>query len=251
MIRRMSRSLQVALLPDQLTPEQLTGSIAIVIDVLRASTTVVHALAHGATRVAPFETVEAARLAASDCSSDSALLAGERRGVAVEGFDLGNSPLACSRETVGGKSIFFTTTNGTRALAKTTAAGRILVGAFVNHAAIVQELTSYEGQVVLVCAGTDGQISAEDVLFAGALTSAMNDAWGGNVAIDDPARIAMDFYRANSENHARLLETVRQSRGGQNLIRLGFDDDIVCAASLDLFSIVPEYDRSTNELRTA
>jgi 2-phosphosulfolactate phosphatase len=248
---RMPRSIHVALLPDQLTPEQLRGSIAVVIDVLRASTTIVHALAHGATLVAPFETVESAKIAASSHARDSTLLAGERGGVAIDGFDLGNSPLACSAETVDGKSIIFTTTNGTRALAKSRSANRILIGAFVNQAAIVNELTPYHGNVILVCAGTDGQISAEDVLFAGSLTWSLNHVWGSGVTLDDPARIAMDFFRANSENHARLLAAVRESRGGQNLIRLGFDDDIECAASLDLFSTVPEYNVKTNELKVA
>ncbi|MCL4116581.1 UNVERIFIED_CONTAM: hypothetical protein GTU68_012222 [Idotea baltica] len=247
----MSTTIDIALLPDHLTSDQLAGSTAIVVDVLRASTTIVHALAHGAERVLPFETVELAKQAAEQAPSDSTLLAGERECVAVEGFDLGNSPLAYTPELVGGRTIVFTTTNGTRALVKSQSANRVLIGTFVNQAAIVGELATYTGKVLIVCAGTNGQISAEDVLFAGSLTSSLNKVHGDGVTLSDTARIAMDFFRANSENHAQLLEAVRQSRGGHNLVELGFDDDIERCSSLDLFSTVPEYDPGANELTAA
>lgn len=247
----MSTTIDIAFLPDNLTPKQLEDSTAIVVDVLRASTTIVHALAHGAAKIHPMETVELAKQAADQAPAGSVLLAGERECVAVEGFDLGNSPLAYTPERVQGRTIVFTTTNGTRALVKSKFANRVLIGTFVNQAAIVGELTAYTGKLLIVCAGTNGQISAEDVLFAGSLTHSLNKVWSNRVTLSDTARIAMDFFRANSENHARLLEAVRQSRGGQNLVRLGFDEDIARCASLDLFSTVPEYDPTTNELTAA
>lgn len=251
MILAMSQTIDIALLPDHLTSEQLADSTAIVIDVLRASTTIVHALAHGASNVVPFETVELAEEAADQAPIGSTLLAGERDCVAVEGFDLGNSPLAYTPELVGGRSIVFTTTNGTRALVRSKSADRVLIGTFVNQAAIVNLLTTYSGKILLVCAGTNGQVSAEDVLFAGSLACSLNKVWGGSVTLTDTARIAMDFFRANSENHARLLAAVRESRGGQNLVRLGFDADIERSVSMDLFSTVPEYDPTTNQLTAA
>ncbi|MDB4614483.1 2-phosphosulfolactate phosphatase, partial [bacterium] len=93
-------------------------------------------------------------------------------------------------------------------------------------------------------------ISAEDVLFAGSLAHSLNKVWGDRVPVSDTTRIAMDFFRANSENAARL-ESIRASRGGQNLVRLGYDRDIEIAASLDLFSTVPEYVAESNELKVA
>lgn len=211
--------------------------LAVIVDVLRASTTITAALSAGADSVCPCAELEVARTLAA---GQGLLLCGERGGVRPEGFDLGNSPLEYTSESVGGRSLAFTTTNGTRALQLSLDAGTIVIGAFVNFSAVVARCRQTAGPVDIVCAGTDGCISAEDVLFAGWLASELVES-GTCQATDDSTRIAMDFCRSTKENPERLPDAVRGSQGGRNLVRLGYDADIQFAATIDRFSLVPTY----------
>src|SRR5205823_10380648 len=138
----------------------------VVIDVLRATTTIVHALAAGAREVVPCLEVEDARRIAAELGK-AAILGGERRGLPIPGFDVGNSPAEYTRQRVGGKTVVFTTTNGTRAMQRCKFASRVLLGAFVNFSAVCRELAVVD-HVALVCAGTDGHVTREDTLLAGA-----------------------------------------------------------------------------------
>ena len=164
----MPGSLTVHFLPSLLDPDELAGATAVVIDVLRASTTICHALAAGAREMIPcLEVDEAWRIAAAAVALRP-ILGGEREGVRIEGFDLGNSPEEYRPETVGGRAIVFTTTNGTAAMAACRAAQRVLIGAFVNFSAMCEQSRS-RAQVHLICAGTKRKITREDVLCAGAI----------------------------------------------------------------------------------
>ena len=149
----MSREVDVFLLPSHFEPDDLRGGIAVVIDTLRASTTIVAALANGATRVIPCGDVATARQIAGHLPAGTALLGGERKGVRIEGFDLDNSPAAYTAERVQGKTIVFTTTNGTAALLRSQKADRVLIGSFVNRDAVVRVLAADERPAYLVCAG--------------------------------------------------------------------------------------------------
>jgi len=160
----------------------VAGGIAVVIDVLRASTTIITALANGAARVRPMADVAAARASAAALGPGT-VLGGERGGVRIDGFDLGNSPAEYARDRVAGRSLVITTTNGTAALAACRAAREIVVGAIVNRSAVVAAVRRLAAAaadcdaVHLVCAGTDGAVTAEDVLAAGAiLDAALRDA---------------------------------------------------------------------------
>ncbi len=214
-----------------------TAKVAVIVDVLRASTTIASALSNGAVALIPCLSIDDARDAASTAN---ALLGGERGGVKVEGFDCGNSPTEYTSELVKSRTIAFTTTNGTKALHKSLKADTILVGSFVNLSAIVAACQSHNADVDIVCAGTDGSVSGEDVLFAGMLAQRLigTDQFAmGN----DSAVIAIDFSIANTENSSHLLDAIRASQGGRNLIALGYDADIEFAANVDRFSIVPTY----------
>ena len=235
----MSRTVETHFLPDQFVPEQLRGGWAVVIDVLRASTTIVHALACGAVAVTPAETVEDARRLKA-MATDRPLLGGERGGQMIDGFDLDNSPARYSRDVVGGRRVIFTTTNGTRALLRAREAEHVLIGAFVNLSAVVQRLSSDAAPVHLVCAGSEGQLSLEDVLFAGAVVSRLVDA-GDAIRLDDQSQLAMDHFRVQSRSADSLLQSLRASRGGRHLQSLGMDADIQLAGKIDLFDRVPEY----------
>jgi 2-phosphosulfolactate phosphatase len=244
----IERQIDVYLLPALVEPTDLAGKTAVVIDVLRATTTIVHALAAGATEVAPCQEVnEALRLKTQ--LGDQAVLGGEREGLPIAGFDCGNSPAEYTPSRVRGKTLVFTTTNGTRALDRCRHARRVLIGAFVNFSALCRELAS-ESEIALVCAGTDGHVTREDTLLAGAIVEDLFKS--GQTELNDQAEIAADAW----QTAVRLLTdrplglTLRASRGGRNLIETGQENDIDLAAQLDKFDFVPELNLATWRIHT-
>lgn len=244
---------RVHFLPETIEPVRLPGGIAVVIDLLRATTTICHALAAGATDVRTCLEIEEARLLAAKLGRDRCLLGGERAGVRIEGFDCGNSPTEYSRERVAGKTLVFTTTNGTRAIGRVLEADRILLASLANLSAVAGAIAARPATLDIVCAGTDGGITREDVLVAGAIVdrlTATRDkaAWQWN----DEALIARDTWRAIAsctDSSQTLLAALRDSRGGRNLVELGYDADIVMAAEVDSLRVVPEVLRADDGLR--
>lgn len=223
-------TVHVHLLPTLFEPSHLTGGVAVMIDVLRASTTIVTALDHGAAAVIPHATIDACRDAAAAAGG---LTGGERGGLAIDGFDFGNSPASYAPARVRGRDVHITTTNGTLAIAAMADAEETLIGAFVNRDAVVDRLRGDARDVHLVCAGTDGQITAEDILLAGAIATDLLDV----VRPVDPlsTQLASQFYFATDD----IREAVRAGQGGRNLIRLGLDADIDDALAESTLDIVP------------
>jgi 2-phosphosulfolactate phosphatase len=236
----------------RLAANACTGGIAIVIDVLRASTTIVTALAHGAARVVPVAAIDDARRLAAELRP-AALLGGERGGVRLPGFDLGNSPLEYSAARVTGRTVVITTTNGTAALAASRGACEILVGAIVNRTAVaeaVRRLARDGDDVHLVCAGTDGLVSAEDVLAAGAILDAAGADRAGD-GLHGAAREALAAFRrvaAHGDVPAALVAEFRRSPGGENLVLLGMEADLPAAAAIDTLTVVPRFDAGSGSL---
>ena len=249
-IGRMLRELRVHLLPALFQPAELCGGLAVVIDLLRASTTIVHALAAGATKVVPCLEVEQARVYAAEHEAEAVVLGGERGGELIEGFDLDNSPLSYTPHRVAGRTVVFTTTNGTRALLRAREADRVLIGAFVNLSAVLRVLEGDERPVHLICAGTRGRFSAEDVLCAGALAAGVAAAAGVEQWDDDAARVAASYFESNAAPGSQRA-AIRGSAGGRDLVALGFEADIERAAQWDLFDIVPEFDAAAGIIRGA
>jgi 2-phosphosulfolactate phosphatase len=243
------RQIDVFLLPALVEPVALTGKTVVVIDVLRATTTIVHALAAGAVEVAPFRDVEDARQLANELGG-KAVLGGERGGVPIPGFDLGNSPAEYTREKVGGKAVVFTTTNGTRALERCKLAKRVLIASFVNFSGVCREVAE-EKEVAIVCAGTDGHVTREDTLLAGAIVMELHRDILSQ--LNDQALLAADAW----QTAVRLMTDrplgmmLRDSRGGRNLIDTGQENDIDLAAQIDRFDIVPELDLDSWRIRVA
>jgi 2-phosphosulfolactate phosphatase len=245
----MPAKISVSLLPALATPEQFRSKTAVVIDVLRATTTIVTALAEGASEVIPCLEVEEARTLAAQ--TRHALLGGERRGLLIDGFDLGNSPAEYTADVVSGKPIVFTTTNGTRAMQYCRHADSVLLGAFVNLSALCEALHSVE-EVELLCAGTGGQVTREDVLFAGAVAVELQSATTTPLSLNDQAQIAAAAWqevRALLSSGTPLAECLRESRGGRNLVRSGQEHDIEIAAAVDRFTCVPELDTNHWSIR--
>jgi len=230
------------------------------IDVLRASTTIVTALAHGSPRVRPvLEVAEARTCAAAAAGEPAPLLGGERGGLRIEGFDLGNSPLEYTRQRLAGLPVVITTTNGTAALAACGPASAVLVGAIVNRAAVAARARQLAGQldvkhVHLVCAGTDGVVTEEDLLAAGAiLDAAARHAEACGDDLDAAARDAVAGFRAvvETDGHAapeRIAVAFAASRGGRNLVALGMQADLAAAAAIDSLPLVPRLDRDSGWL---
>ena len=245
----MPRKLTVHVLPTMFEPSDLEGGIAVVTDVLRATTTVAYALSNGTRVIIPCESIEQA-VAHRDKSAGEAavLLGGERGGEPIPGFDLGNSPSDWSREIVVDREIAFTTTNGTRALLRSASADRIVTGAFVNLQAVSDVLSEDSRPIHIVCAGTVGKVSTEDSLFAGALVDRLvagfpeaGDFAGEQFTLCDAARLVLSHWKVAASTPDGLFEAMKTGSGGWNLMRLGLEADIRIAATLDQVDLVPEY----------
>jgi 2-phosphosulfolactate phosphatase len=241
--------LEVFLLPALVEAKELTGRTVVVIDVLRATTTIIHALAAGATQVVPCQEVEEAQQLRVEGGA-ACISGGERQGRQIPGFDLGNSPREYTSQRVRGKVVAFTTTNGTRAMLRCRSARRVLIGAFVNFSAICRELAG-EQDVALVCAGTDGHVTREDTLFAGAVVDDLVRERKPQAALNDQAEIAADAWRSAVRDLTAqpLGRTLRASRGGRNLIEIGQENDIDLASQIDKFDLVPELDLAAWRIR--
>ncbi len=232
------RDVQVHLLPDLAPPDRLAGGLAVVIDVLRSTTTMIHALASGCTAVRPCLEVEEARQLAGQMRVGRVLLGGERGGLPLPGFDLGNSPAEYTAKACCGTTLVLTTTNGTRACYRAAEAERVLIAGVVNYSAVCEQLRQDDRPIHLICAGTDGEIALEDTLLAGAFVDFLCEV--SEVRLNDSARLAWDCF----ENHGQvLLGALQIGKGGMHLQRLGLAEDIQAAAQVDQFNLVPELRR--------
>jgi 2-phosphosulfolactate phosphatase len=230
------------LTPDSMGAESPTTAApdcAIAIDVLRATTTIATALAAGADSVQAFCTIDELMAASETWPADRRIRIGERGGKTVEGCDLGNSPLDCTADRVGGKRLFMSTTNGTRALQKIQNTPIVLAAALVNRRAIVDFLLDRQPATLwMTASGWEGSFSLEDTVCAGAIISGLlekldrDSDWFGN----DEAVAALALYEQWRD---RLLQLFYQASHGQRLLRLGLTDDLAYCASQDQLDIVP------------
>ncbi|RIK75519.1 MAG: 2-phosphosulfolactate phosphatase [Planctomycetota bacterium] len=233
---------RVHFLPDAVEPVELRGGAAIAIDVLRATTTICYALASGAREVRPCLEVDDARRLAESLGRGPCVLGGERGGVRIDGFDCGNSPAEFTSERVAGKTLVFTTTNGTRAIAACLSAERALLAAMCNVSAVCREVRRWPGPLDIVCAGTNGSPTREDVLAAGAIVDRLSSGPEQMWQWSDEALLARDAWRGvafAADFPASVVAALRESRGGSNLVELGYHADIVAAARVDALDVVP------------
>jgi len=247
----MPQTVNVSFLPELSSAKRYVDRTTVVIDVLRATTSIVYALASGARQVLPCVHVAEARQLAAE-HGRQAVLGGEREGRRIDGFDLGNSPTEYTSEAVRDKTVVFTTTNGTQAMQHCRLAKRVLIGAFVNFSAVCDQL-SQEQHVEILCAGTKGQITREDILLAGAYAQELHQGRGGRPAqLDDQAAIAAEAWsrvRADFANGTPLAQSLRDSSGARNLIEIGLERDIEIAGQIDRFDLAPELDLASWAIR--
>ncbi len=250
--------LNVYALPKLADPEELAGGTVVVIDVLRATTVTVFALEAGAREVIPCLEVEEARTCARQLPPGQCVLGGERRGLRIRGFGLGNSPAEYTAERVAGRTVALSTTNGVRAMLHARGAKDVLIGAFVNATAVLRRLLG-QPRVHLLCAGTDGQFSEDDILLAGMLAQRLGRLGGMPYVLNAQAVAAGEFWLhsfalpqalgAEPLPPAVLAEQLAKSPGGRNLVELGMANDLLLAAEIDRFQCVPRLDRSDGHIR--
>ncbi|QGJ69251.1 2-phosphosulfolactate phosphatase [Planctomycetales bacterium 10988] len=258
----MPRHLEVHFLPTLVEPERLQGTTAVIIDQLRASTTICHALAQGAKQVLACVEVETVRQVASQWQEKNPdqpkpLLGGERQGIRIEGFDLGNSPPDYRPKVVKGRTIIFSTTNGTRAMQQVVQAKEVFIGCLSNLAACVKAIQSAE-EIHLLCAGVSGVIAREDIVPAGWMVDALLRI-DPDCILNDEAIMAQDIFRQTdclpllessptAENLTldqqrtlteRLTSVLKNTLGGRNLTRQGFESDLWVCAQASSLNLVP------------
>jgi 2-phosphosulfolactate phosphatase len=215
---------------------------AVVIDVLRATTTIAWSLQNGAEAIQAFADLAELEAAAAAWPAEQRLRAGERGGKRVDGYDLGNSPLAVTTELVGGKRIFMSTTNGTRSLEAVKAVPLLVTAALPNRTAVARRLLdSGAARVWIVGSGWEGDYSLEDSLAAGAVISAaMELAVSPHVGVstgNDEALAALALWQQWRHDTETCL---RAASHGQRLIGIGnHDADFACCAAVDSLMIVP------------
>ncbi len=234
---RLEFMIDVVLLPANIDPFVLPRAQVAVLDVLRASSSVVTALANGAKQVRLFDTPEQV-LKARQGFVGPVKTAGERSCVKIPGFDLGNSPAEFETHQIGGSTVLMSTTNGTRAAAAAMAAEQMFICGLLNAGATAQALLPRidELDTLLVLAGTDGKPALEDLLGAGAvLWHILGGTLRPNLPFTDTAWMA---YHAFSAVRSRLKTALRLGAGGVHLIENGFEDDIDLCAELDAKPIV-------------
>lgn len=226
--------IDVILLPKEATAIDLADTVCIVLDIFRATTSIVTAIANGCTRIAPALSIEDAQTLANQMGP--VLFAGERQSIKIDGYDFGNSPFEFCKDSVKDKSIVMTTTNGTIAIKAAQGAYRTLIGSFVNAKAVCTQAKQYGKDVVIVCAGTDGLFSLEDTLCAGLLVELLGAE--SDLIMTDSAHGALLMYTAAKDN---LIATAVKSRNGKRLQNLNRMDDVKYCFHTDLFNIVPHY----------
>jgi 2-phosphosulfolactate phosphatase len=232
----------------------VAGRAAIVLDVLRASSTMVCALANGAREIVLASTPKEAREHAAKLTPGTFVLGGERHGLKLDGFDLGNSPRDYVKPVVGGKTVVFTTTNGTEALRACAREGAasIWVGAILNVPGIVRAVLAASTDVVLVGAGTTGTQGSDDAYGAGMLVAAFLESQ--TCELDDSAILALNHFRARNldGSHRIALEVLRESLGGRSLIRIGLGSDLEdcdgSRATPEMRKLAPRYDPVRNSI---
>jgi 2-phosphosulfolactate phosphatase len=219
----------------EVDPATLAEATVVVIDVLRATTSVVEALANGARGIYPTASTEEAVKLAMSLGRDDTLLCGERKGGKVEGFDLGNSPREFTREAVDGKRLVMSTTNGTRAFLVGQDGARLLACAFTNLGAIARAIAT-DPEIVVICAGRDKQFSLDDALCAGHLIAQVIEGTTGERDLNDAARAARMVASTRKPTKRFLAETW----GGRAIIGIGLGDDLDICSDVDRHDLVAE-----------
>jgi 2-phosphosulfolactate phosphatase len=230
--------IDVMFLPTDVNKLDISDTICIVLDIFRATTSIVTAMANGCKTIVPVLNIEDAYSVARQM--ESALFAGERQSIRIEGFDFGNSPFEFSSDKVKDQTIIMTTTNGTIAIKSTEGAYLTLIGSFINAKAVCQQAKKYGKDIMIICAGTDQLFSLEDALCAGLLVSILHEE--EDLIMTDSARGAWVMYNGAKKS---IMEIASNSRNGRRLHDMGCKTDIEYCLQSNIVNVVPRYNEGT------
>lgn len=227
-----TRNLEVCLTPALLHLHDIKDSIVVVIDIFRATSSICYGIDNGAEAIIPVATIEACK----SYSHSDFLLAAERNGEVVEGFDFGNSPFSYTTEKVAGKTIVLTTTNGTHAINMSRGANKIVIGSFLNLEALCNWIKTQPNNVLLLCSGWKDKVNLEDTLFAGGVVHHLkNEAYN----LDDAGIASEDLYVMAKDDLRTYLKKTSHS---ERLKKLGIEEDIKFCLNLNVTKSIPVLD---------
>jgi len=224
-------NLNVCLTPALIPLYQVEDYIVVIVDIFRATSSICYGIENGAKAIIPVAEVE--ECAAYREKGLNYLLAAERDGKVVDGFDFGNSPFSYTKEKVAGKTVVLTTTNGTHALHISRAAKKIVIGSFLNLTALCDWLKTQDENILLVCAGWKNNFNLEDTLFAGAVIEQLKDA---DFKLDDAAIAANDLFQAGKND---IDEYLKKTSHSERLKKLGIEKDIEFCLQTDMTTAIP------------
>lgn len=227
----MNKSLDVCLTPALIPLYNVEDYIVVVIDIFRATSSICYGIENGAEAIIPVSEVE--ECAAYREKGFDHLLAAERNGEVVAGFDFGNSPFSYTKEKVSGKTVVLTTTNGTHALHLSRKAKKIVIGSFLNLTSLCNWLKRQNEKILLVCAGWKNNFNLEDTLFAGAVVEQLKES---GYTLDDPAMAANDLFQIGKNDIGQYLS---KTSHGERLKKLGIEKDIAFCLQIDITTAIP------------
>ncbi|MEX0601376.1 MAG: 2-phosphosulfolactate phosphatase [Rhodothermales bacterium] len=232
--------IEVFLTSSIVSEEDVKDRTVVVIDVLRACSTIATALNNGARSIVPVADMAQAGKIASNLDQQSYLLGGERDGVKIEGYHLGNSPLEYTAKKVDGRTVIFNTTNGTVAIDQARSADHLLIGSFLNADRVVDFIRKAGNDLTIICAGWRNRVSLEDTLCAGLMLYRL---WGGREpdSVSDTAHIAFTQYDHDRDN---VRHALRQCNHAQWLASQGHERDVDYCLQFDALPVLPYYQDS-------
>lgn len=223
------KTIDVCLSPDLMHQYPVADRTVVVVDILRATSCMTTAFAHGIAAITPFASLEDCRA----MKTQGYFTAGERDGKKVDGFDFGNSPFEYMDEKLRGQKIAFTTTNGTQAIARSQGARQIIIGSFLNLAAVADHVLSSTNNILVLCAGWKGKVNLEDTLFAGALVEATKNHIEPEC---DAPLMAQHLYNQGKSNMVAFLQNASHVK---RLKKLNIEKDIAFCVTENTYPLVP------------
>lgn len=219
---------------DDIKKEKILNKSVIVIDVLRATSVIITAINNGCNKVIPVLTIEEA-LEIYDKDREKYIMGGERKALKIEGFHCSNSPLEYSRQVVENKTLIITTSNGTRAIKRSTLAKNILIGAFINAEDVANRSINLNNDVTIVNAGTYGQFSIDDFICSGYIISCIMRKI--KAVLTDISKTALYIYEQNTD----IITFIKKASHYKRIERLKLYNDLEYCCKKDIIKIVPEY----------
>lgn len=231
----MNNDIDVFMSVPSFQEDDMRGKTVVIIDVLRASSTMITAIQNGAKGIIPVENMDMAGKISQNLDSPQYLLCGEKDGEKIEGYHLGNSPLEYTKEVVEGKKIILNTTNGTKAVKKAAIAREVIIGSFLNLSTIVDKLRTTENEIALVCAGWRGRLSLEDLLCAGNI---IYELYGESLSAhgSDGVRVAFGLYEKFGDDIEATIQTSNHARRLQGIID---EHDILHCCKKSIMDVLP------------